>query len=63
MRQLQREQRFTSMLRDLEPEEVDLVIAIKDKTFAKKYGCTKKLIDETFPGLLTSHFDGKYLRP
>jgi len=62
LRKFKREHMFATMLHELEQEEVDLIIAVKDKTFEKKYKCSKKLVDETFPGLLTSLYDGHYIR-
>jgi len=54
--QLRREKMFQNLLEGLDRNEVELVIAVKDKRLDKVYKCTRKLVEEAFPGLLDSPF-------
>lgn len=47
-----REQLFVEILETVDPEDAKLLIAVKDKTIPYK-GITKKLIEETFPTLIS----------
>jgi len=47
-----REQIFVEILETIDPEDAKLLIAVKDKTIPYK-GITKKLIEETFPTLIS----------
>lgn len=51
--QARREKMFADILESLSPDEVDLLVAVKDGTFEKEYKLPKKIVDETFPGLLS----------
>jgi len=62
LKQLKRELMFGKMLMDLEQIEVDLIVAIKDKTFEKTFRCPRKVVEEAFPGLLTHPFDIRFIR-
>jgi hypothetical protein len=46
-----REQMFIGMLESVTPEEADLLCQMKEKKMTAS-GCTKKLVQEAFPGLL-----------
>lgn len=46
-----REKIFINMISNLPKEEVELIEAIKDGLFTKKYHISKKLVMETFPKL------------
>ena len=46
-----RELLFVNMLESLDPEDAKLLLAVKDKKMPYK-GITKKLVTETFPGLI-----------
>ena len=46
-----REILFVNMLESLDPEDAKLLLAVKDKKMPYK-GITKKLVTETFPGLI-----------
>jgi len=48
---VKREMLFINMLESLDPEDAKLLLAVKDKKMPYK-GITKKLVVETFPGLL-----------
>lgn len=48
---MKREMLFVNMLESLDPEDAKLLLAVKDKKMPYK-GITKKLVNETFPGLL-----------
>lgn len=54
--QMRREQLFIQLLERLHESEVELLIALKDKTFSKTYKCTKAVVDQAFPGLLQAAF-------
>ena len=56
LKQLRREQLFKQFLERLHKDESALILAIKDKQFAKTYKCTKALVDQAFPGLLDLPF-------
>ena len=44
---------FIRLLESIDPEDAKLIILCKDKEFAGKYkGLTKKLVSDTFPGLI-----------
>lgn len=49
--QVKREMLFINMLESLDPEDAKLLLAVKEKKMPYK-GITKKLVLETFPGLL-----------
>lgn len=51
-----REELFQNLMERLYKDEVDLLIAIKDKQFAKKFKCTKAIVEQAFPGLLDTTF-------
>jgi|SRR5210317_2127631 hypothetical protein len=51
MKPLKREGLFLNLLESLNEEEAELLIAAKDKKMKVK-GITKKLVNDTFPGLL-----------
>jgi hypothetical protein len=51
MKPLKREGLFLNLLESLNPEEAELLIAAKDKKMKSK-GITKRLVNDTFPGLL-----------
>ena len=51
MKPLKREGLFLNLLESLNPEEAELLIAAKDKKLKSK-GITKRLVNDTFPGLL-----------
>ena len=51
MKHLKREGLFLNLLESLNPEEAELLIAAKDKKMKSK-GITKRLVNDTFPGLL-----------
>jgi hypothetical protein len=51
MKPLKREGLFLNLLESLNPEEAELLIAAKDKKMKAK-GITKRLVNDTFPGLL-----------
>lgn len=44
---------FINMLESLDPEDAKLILAVKDKKMPYK-GITKKLVEETFPGLIVN---------
>lgn len=46
-----REQLFIDLLEIIDPEEAELLIAVKDKTCPFE-GITKKVVQEAFPGLI-----------
>jgi hypothetical protein len=46
-----REMLFINMLESLDPEDAKLLLAVKEKKMPYK-GITKKLVTETFPGLI-----------
>lgn len=63
MATVKREKLFRAVLEDLSAEEGQLLIAIKDGKFAKTYGVTPDLLEETFPGLLADpHMSNRFLR-
>jgi hypothetical protein len=51
LKQLRREYLFVQMLENLDKQDAELIIAVKDKTIPYK-GITKKFVEEMFPGLL-----------
>ena len=51
MKPLKREGLFLNLLESLNPEEAELLVAAKDKKMKSK-GITKRLVNDTFPGLL-----------
>ena len=51
MKPLKREGLFLNLLESLNPEEAELLIAAKDKKMKAK-GITKRLVNDTFTGLL-----------
>jgi hypothetical protein len=60
---VKREKLFRATLEDMSEEEGQLLIAVKDGKFAKTYGVTPALLEETFPGLLTDpHMNNKFVR-
>lgn len=48
---LKREALFINILESIDPEDAKLLLSIKDKKIPYK-GITKKLVTETFPGLI-----------
>jgi hypothetical protein len=48
---MKREKLFIDMLEALDPEDAKLMIAVKDKSIPYP-GITRKLVEQTFPGLL-----------
>mgnify|MGYP003342170154 CR=1 FL=1 len=48
---LKKEMLFINMLESLDPEDAKLLLSVKDKKIPYK-GITKKLVTETFPGLI-----------
>ena len=55
---MKREMLFVNMLESLDPEDAKLILAVKDKKMPYK-GITKKLVNETFPGLLPNEQDSQ----
>lgn len=49
---MKKEQMFIQMLESVTPEEAELFIQMKDKKL-KARGCSKKLVEDAFPGLLS----------
>jgi hypothetical protein len=49
--QKKREMLFINLIESLDPEDAKLLCAVKDKKMPYK-GVTKKLVQETFPGLI-----------
>lgn len=60
--QEKRNKLFASVLEGIDEHEVALLVAVKDRKFEKQYACTKKLVEETFPGLLAVPFSVKFIR-
>jgi hypothetical protein len=60
--QLRREKLFQSMLERISAVENELILSVKDGSFDKTYKCSKKLVDDAFPGLLKTPFTTKFLR-
>ena len=60
--QLKREKKFQEMLENIDADDVELLVAIKDGKFEKSYRCPVKVVDEAFPGLLTAPFNNKFIR-
>lgn len=51
--QVKREKMFLDMLESINPEEAEIMVAIKDKSLPKKYkGITKAVVQEAFPELI-----------
>lgn len=53
---LRREKMFQNLLEGLDTNEVELLLSVKDKRLDKVYKCTRKLVEEVFPGLLDAPF-------
>lgn len=51
LKQVRREYLFVQMLENLDKEDADLLIHVKDKKIPYK-GITKKFVEEVYPGLL-----------
>lgn len=51
LKQVRREYLFVQLLENLDKQDAELVIAVKDKKLPYK-GITKKFVEEMFPGLL-----------
>jgi hypothetical protein len=51
LKQTRREYLFVQMLENLDKEDAELLLAVKDKKIPYK-GITKKFVEEMFPGLL-----------
>lgn len=63
MEKVKREKLFRQALEDMSEEDGQLLIAIKDGKFAKKFGVTPELLEETFPGLLAHPgFSNKFIK-
>jgi len=62
LKQLRREMIFRDLLQTLDPTEVELLLSVKDKTFAKDFKCTEAFVRKTFPGLLESPFDIHFIK-
>lgn len=56
-----RDKIFTAMLETLPPDECELLIALRNKDVDKKFKLPKKLVEETFPGLLEAPFTLKFI--
>lgn len=60
--QLRREQLFQQVLERLDKTENEIFLSLKDGNFATKFKLSKKLVDDTFPGLLDLPLSLKFLR-
>jgi hypothetical protein len=60
--QLRREQLFQQVLERLAPVENEILLSLKDGNFATKFKISKKLVDDTFPGLLETPMSLTFLR-
>ena len=60
MKPLRREKLFQDILESLESNEVELLLAVKDRTLEKQYKLPRKVVEEAFPGLLNPPFDLKF---
>lgn len=60
--QILREKKFQLMLESLDKTEVEIILALKDGNFVSKFKCSKKLVDDTFPGLIDVPFTIPFLR-
>jgi hypothetical protein len=60
--QLRREQLFQQVLERLDKTENELILAIKEGTFPMRFKISKKLVEDTFPGLLETTMSVKFLR-
>jgi hypothetical protein len=60
--QLRREQLFQQVLERLDKTENELILAIKEGTFPMRFKISKKLVEDTFPGLLETPMSVKFLR-
>lgn len=63
LKQLKREVMFARMLADMEAEDTELALAVKDKAIEKVYRLPRKVVEEAFPGLLTHSFNIHFNRP
>lgn len=61
--QLRREKIFQEVLEGLSKSEVNVLVAVKDKKLDKEYKLSRKLLDETFPGLLDAPFTLRFIAP
>jgi len=63
IQKVRREKLFREVLENMSEEDGQLLIAIKDGKFAKTYGVTPALLEETFPGLLNDpNMGNKFFR-
>lgn len=46
------EMQFVQLLESIHPDEADVLLAVKDKTLAKKYPINKDVVNKAFPDLL-----------
>ena len=60
MKPLRREKLFQDVLESLESGEVEVLLAIKDRTLEKQYKLPRKVVEAAFPGLLNPPFDLKF---
>jgi hypothetical protein len=60
--QIRRELLFRDLLQVIDKTEVELLIAVKDKKFAKQFKCTEAFVKKTFPGLLETPFSIHFLK-
>lgn len=60
--QARRELLFANFLERLHSDEIAMIEALKDGTFANKYRVPKKVVDEAFPGLLDMQFFPRFLK-
>tara|TARA_R110000868_G_scaffold79604_22_gene226451 strand:+ start:2330 stop:2779 length:450 start_codon:yes stop_codon:yes gene_type:complete len=60
--QLRREQLFQQLLERLDASETELLLALKDGTFATQYRCPKKVVEEAFPGIFDAPLQLHFLR-
>jgi hypothetical protein len=61
LKQLKRELMFARLLSELDPAEVEIILALKEKTFGKIF-CSSADAVAAFPTLLTAPFDGHFIR-
>ena len=60
MPRLRREKLFQDILESLEPGEVAVLLAMKERTLEKQFKLPRKVVEAAFPGLLNPPFDLKF---
>lgn len=60
--QLRREQLFQQVLERMDKTENEVFLSLKDGNFATKFKISRKVVDDTFPGLLETVMSLKFLR-